>query len=170
MNEVNYSWYEDRIEAFVDNDLPAKEALAFRDQLKQDADLRAKVTAAHALRSRLRASSGLRCPPHVKSAVMAQTKDTRGAFFQWLAPAAAALTVILVLAWPVDQSPSSQELAEARADLELALAYLDQAGKRAALNVGEQVLREGIMRPVHAGLDRRAPSGRRGDTHSEKSS
>lgn len=170
MNEVDYSWYEERVEAFVDNDLPPKEARAFRNQLKQDADLKAQVTAAHALRARLRATSGLRCPPNVKSAVMEETRSTGGAYIKWLTPAAAALTLALMLAWPIDESPSSQELADARAELELALAYLDRAGKRAALDVGEQVLREGIIRPVQAGLDRGATPARRGDKQPEKPS
>lgn len=170
MNEVDYSWYEDRVEAFVDNDLPTQEAKAFRRQLKHDESLKAQVTAAHNLRSRLRASSNMRCPPHVKAAILEQTRQPGGGLARWLTPAAAALTLALVVAWPFGKSPSSQELAAARADLELALAYLDRAGKRAALDVGEQLLREGIMRPVQAGLDQRAPRGRRSEKQMENSS
>ncbi len=49
--------------------------------------------------------------------------------------------------------PSAAVLAQARADIELALAYLDRAGRVAGREVGDQWVNGGIIRPVSAGLN-----------------
>ncbi|MDX1571340.1 MAG: hypothetical protein R3200_12720 [Xanthomonadales bacterium] len=145
------NWYEERVEAYVDGELAGGELRMFEARLELDPDLRASVTSARELQSALGALPRYRCPPDMaaKVARITDTEPRRWPLRVAAAIAAAGLALGLSLGeWPgsspephvaaVPEEIPADELAEAREELALALAYLDKAGAAAGREVGSQ--------------------------------
>ncbi len=149
-------WFDDRIEAFVDRSLPDNERRLFEARLELDPALRVEVARARRLERTLAATPRLRCPSDVRRRVFEMTSARRPRPGRWAWAAAGAMglavAVLVAVKGPLNGSPSPAELAQARADMALALAYLDRAGRVAGREVGGQWVTGGIIKPVSAGL------------------
>jgi anti-sigma-K factor RskA len=175
MNEEQTAmWYEDRVEAFIDGDLPDNEARMFAARLQLDRDLKESVEAGLALQGALAAMPKRKCPPSVSRKVFEET-GTGWKFWnfshQWAwaaAASAAVLAIVLNLSLLSPQvvdpgQPTVAELEQAREDLAVAMAYLGHASNVASREVSRQILSEGFVRPMSAGLNRSRTERQTGD-------
>ena len=169
MNEEQKAmWYEGRVEAFVDGELPDNEARMFTARLKVDRVLKQSVEAAIALQGALSAIPARKCPGSVSRNVFAETGTTWqlswNRDWNWAVAASTAVFAIAVslsLLSPRNSDPmepTAAELAQARQDLAVAMAYLGHASSIASREVSRQILNEGFVRPVSAGLQRSLPA------------
>ena len=169
MNEEQKAmWYEERVEAFVDGELPDNQARMFAARLKLDKVLKQSVEAAIALQGALSAIPSRKCPGSVSRNVFAETGTTWhlnwNRNWNWAAAASAAVFAIAVslsLLSPRHgdpMEPTAAELAQARQDLAVAMAYLGHASTIASREVSRQILNEGFVRPVSKGLQRSLPA------------
>jgi anti-sigma factor RsiW len=169
MNEEQTAmWYDGRVEAFIDGELPDNEARMFAARLKVDRQLKQSVKDAISLQGTLRALPARKCPKSVSQQVFAQT-GTGWQFgwnpgWNWAAAATAAVFAIalslslLSPQYSEPSQPSSAELAQARQDLAIAMAYLGRASSVAGREVSRQIINEGFVRPVSRGLQHSLPT------------
>ena len=155
-------WFDDRVEAYVDGELPSNERNLFEARLAMDETLARAVKRARKLSATLAEMPAFECPDDLARSVLQMTR-TQSPLRQWGWPAGVALAAVLALAVgvtrlmptvaPADE-PDAATLAQARADVALALAYLDRAGQVTARAVGEQVVTRGVIDPMEAGVMR----------------
>jgi len=163
--ELTSMWYEQRVEAFIDGELPDNEARLFAARLKIDKPLRQSVEMAITLQGALHALPQQKCPLSVTQGVMAATGASPSRWWRldWGWPAlATAAVLVMALSLPLlktnePQQPSAAELAQARRDLAIAMAYLEHASSIASHQVGRQLLNEGFVRPLTTGLQYTLP-------------
>ena len=146
------NWFDERIEAWLDGELSGSEAALFESRLATDPRLEREVDRAMNLSAQLKELPSLAPPSSLTRGVMEMTGSgfslPRLALPAWgwsLGGACAAALALMVTLGPVwqrgaeaDLQPTAQELAKARADLALALGYVDQAGDMAARQLGTQ--------------------------------
>jgi len=172
----NEAWFEERIEAFIDGELPSTEAVRFEQRLQTDSGLARSVAQARELGQLLHQVQCPRAPAAIKSKVL---DDTGTHWFNhhsagWAVATAATLALVVSVAWrgQTDLSPpatdttelqlTAREIARGRQDLAVALAYLDQATVHASRKVSSTWVNDGLMRPVSSGLNR--PSNTLGES------
>ncbi len=73
----NPEWYDQRVESFVDEQLPPAELYLFELQFKNDAELRQKVADAETVASVLRTQEHALCPPGVTDAVLQYARENQ---------------------------------------------------------------------------------------------
>ncbi len=111
-----------------------------------------------------RISAGLRdlehpgCPEHVGRDVAESSRAEPRRFMPALAAGLMAGALALGVIWQMNGNappgePSPAELAEARAELELALGYVAAAGRAAGRDVGSVLADQAVMRPIRSGLE-----------------
>lgn len=145
------NWFDERIEAWLDGDLSRSEAALFESRLASDPLLEREVERAMRLTAQLGELPSLAPPSSLTRSVKEMTGSgfslPRLALPAWgwsLGGACAAALALMVTLGPVGQpgqtdgQPTPQQLAKARADLALALGYVDQAGDMAARQLGTQ--------------------------------
>ena len=167
--EQTAMWYDERIEAFIDGELPDNEARMFAARLAGDRQLQQSVEAGLALQSALGAMPLQKCPNSVSRKVFAETGAGWRLNHNWTWAAAAtaavfaiALNLAVLSPQPVTPAqPSAAELAQAREDLAVAMAYLGRASNVAGREVSRQILSEGFVRPMSAGLNLALPARQR---------
>lgn len=164
-------WYDHRVEAFVDGELPDNERRLFEARMAHDEALAQAVRRARRLRTELHRLPSLDCPDDLSKRVFQMTGSrSRVPAMGWALGGALGAAMVLALALgggryfeSSDRVPATElaseldmdaaELAQARADVALALAYLDRAGQVAAREVGQQVVHRGMLQPMAAGLE-----------------
>ena len=168
MNEERTAmWYDGRVEAYIDGELPDNEARMFAARLRMDGQLKQSVEAAISLQGALSAIPIGRCPKSVSRHVFDATNTAWqlnwNPSWNW---AAAASTAVFVIALSVSLlspqhddplQPTTAELAQARQDLVIAMVYLGRASSIASREVSRQILNEGFVRPLSEGLRRSLP-------------
>lgn len=152
-------WFDERLEPWLDDDLPEDEAVALERHVAGCPRCRKQYRLAGRIRAGLRELGQPSCPDSVAANLDRRTRPRR----RWLAPALAAGLAAgalgLGVAWQMHRTvgpgtqPSATELAEAREDLGVALGYISAAGRAAGRDVGHVLAGEGIMRPIQRGLD-----------------
>ena len=169
MNEEQTAmWYDGRVEAFIDGDLPDNESRMFAARLKVDRKLKQSVKDAISLQGTLRAMPTHKCPKSVSQQVFAAT-DTGWRLdwnpgWNWAAAATAAVFAValsLSLLGPQHSDPlqpTTAELARARQDLAIAMVYLGRASSVTSREVSRQMINEGFVRPVSRGLQHSLPA------------
>lgn len=152
-------WFDERIEMFLDGELPENEARLFSAELAVNPALAAEVERATAITSHLRDMPSYRSPvdlaDRLERMVGAEPPKKR----RWI-PAALAASVAAIcavgIAWnlqPNETRPNAEELAAAERDLAVVMAYLDHAGDVASRSVGETVVEQGILQSVSGGIN-----------------
>lgn len=141
------NWFDERIEAYLDDSLSASETALFEARLASDPQLEREVTRAGRLTAALSELPALKAPRSLRRSVQDMTGSgfTMPAWGWSLGTACAAALVLMVSLNSVspvgpglEAEPSEQQLAQAMADLELALGYVDQVGDLAARQLGTQ--------------------------------
>ena len=162
MPDMNRGWYDERIERYLDNDLPAGERRLFEAQLKLDASLAEELDLARRIANQLR-KPDLVCPDRVEDAVMARvaaagapTRARRHSPFVPLALAASLLAAAGIGFQLGNRAttPSASELDRARTELAVALGVLDQVSQRTQRQVEQYWLRDGMVQPIRRGISR----------------
>lgn len=157
MTDKPDKWFDERIEPYLDGVLPEAERRLFEAHLKLDPVLAAELSRARRISGALAALPRLKCPSDVRRRVLEITAARPFTARRWAwagaAAALAAIALTVALRTPPDRGPSAAELAQARAEVALALAYLDRAGRLAGREVGDQWVSGGIIKPVSAGLN-----------------
>lgn len=171
-------WYDERVEAYLDDELADNERRLFEARLALDDELARAVRRARRLSVELAQMPSLECPKGLSRRVYQMTRSgPRLPTTGWILGGALSGAVALALALGADRylqrsdpplaAPDTSlaaidgaeidaaELARARADVALALAYLDRAGQIAAREVGQQVVTRGVLQPMAAGLEGR---------------
>ena len=154
--EKPQNWFDQRVEAYIDGELDASERSLFVSRLKLDESLRREVEQARLIQGTLRDMPSLQCPSDVRKRVLEMT-GSRPRGFAWGWAGAACAVLVAAIAFGLMRppaGPSELELAQARADMETAMAYLSRAGQMAGRQAGQQWIESGIARPVSAGLRR----------------
>ena len=168
------NWFDERIELWLDGELGASEAALFEARLASDPLLEREVARATNLASQLADLPSLKAPSSIQRSVMEMTGAgwSLPSLPNWgwsLGGACAAALVLMVtvgLRNPALENsdvsasvvvadlptarPTERQLAKARADLALALGYIDQAGDMAARQLGVragEVTARSLMQP-----------------------
>ncbi|MEM9305145.1 MAG: hypothetical protein AAGE01_23750 [Pseudomonadota bacterium] len=164
MSERIDKWFDNRIEAYVDGDLPDNELRMFEARMAHDPALEAAVDRAVSVLDGLGEVPRYACPVDMAERVERITtgrpqrrKVARPLFGLAAAASACAVAVALWLNAPgtvtdadvaLAASPTEAELAAARSELALALSYLDKAGDLATREISEQVVGGGLIEPI----------------------
>lgn len=174
-------WMDDRLEAYVDGDLPPDELQAFAAAMQVDPAWQAEVARARRVRAALKHLPQPACPPAVTHAVMVEVEQRAQAARRqnWtrlidrllaatdglLRPALTmAVLVALVVTAARLGAPSGElttarqlytqaEVERAAVQVRWALGYLADVGETTGEAVQEEVLREHVTRPVQNALD-----------------
>lgn len=180
-HEMHEQWARDRVDAYLDGDLPVRDRVQFEAALETSGELRAEVALARRVQSALRALPQRDVPAGVltaaqREAAIAASPPARRHRPLWpwttaLAAAAAVLVTVAILrdvnapvaAPPVPAppaiainaapEPTAEELAAARDDLMMTFAYLGAVQRRGAAVAGAAVLDEGITPPLRTAID-----------------
>lgn len=158
----------DRLDAFVDGDLPATEVEEIKAHLDTCRDCTDELAAARSLKEQLHGLPKLRCPDSVVERVIARAEGTSSKArwlavgrFRWAAALAATILVVAALnlgrdrpSPPSDSQYSREEVALAKYQVELTLAYVAQVGRRSLSTVGKTVIEDKIIVPVRDSLMR----------------
>lgn len=171
-----HGWMDDRVEAYLDEALPADQQARFAQSLAADADWEAELFLARQIRDGLRALPHPACPPRVADAVRAHVRrqaqpswsDRLQAWLeqQWLAlwqPALAmAVLLVLVVSATLVGHPQQQQPTYAEAEVERAmkevqwtLAYLSEVGRQTGKTVREDVIADRVVGTMQHALDAR---------------
>lgn len=152
-------WYDERLEPWLDGDLPGNEAAALETHLAACQRCRREAGRARRIQSGLRGLEQPACPDNVPARLAARTRNRRNRLVPALAAGLVAGALGLGVVWQMQSSmetggqPTGAELANARAELEVALGYVSAAGRAAGQDLGNVLADEGIMRPIRRGLD-----------------
>ena len=155
-------WFDERIEAYLDDELPAGERRLFEAQLRLDETLQRELDRARAIAGALRAPD-LNCPPHLEQAILQSVGEQPSNFRKRiLAPLALAASLLLAVGVGFElgvsqgpdpaAAPSTTELERARTELAVALGVLDQVSNKAQRKVEHYWLHDGMVEPLQRGL------------------
>jgi len=167
---INPDWMDDRIEAYLDGDLPVDEHAAFEEHLYlmgAEDDWEADLLLARQIREGLHTLPAPICPPQVTEAVLGYARRHAGPswldqFHAWMAaqwtalwqPALAmAVLVVLVVSSslvgkPAQPDTQTAEVQRALAEVEWTLAYLSDLGRQTGQTVRRDVIKERVVEPV----------------------
>ena len=158
-------WMDARVEAYLDDALPADERVRFEQGLA-DAHWDAELFLARQIRDGLRALPEPVCPPDVTAAVLAQVRREARAswlerFHAWMQQQfmvlwqpALAMTVVLMLVVsaaligrPTPPAPAyaEAEVEQALAEIKLALGYVSEASRQTGKVVRDDVIAERVV-------------------------
>ncbi len=185
-----HNWMDDRVEAYVDGDLPADERTTFEQVLNEHPQWMHEVRQAERIHHELNDFPALACPPQVTQAVLERTRfadqppgwsDVWSQFwtqideltrFGWK-PAMAMASLVMIVAAAVLFSPApstvggtsytTAEVERAEAQAKWALAYIAQVGDETQHTLRREVFQEQITRPTRRALrplDARTESSR----------
>lgn len=151
-------WFDERLEAWLDGDLDRADARSVKRHLDGCARCRREVALARSIRDRLRQTAMPECPQEVVGDPPIGRPGRGRRFIPALAAGLFAGALALGVVWQVTRTagpggPSDAELAEARAELKLALGYVAAAGRAAGRDVGGVLADDGVLRPIRSGLE-----------------
>lgn len=179
MNESEriMAWLDDRLEAYVDGDLPEHERCRIERLLAGSDEASEQLALAQGVSAHLSALSAPPCPPEITRSVLAQARaESRAnlverlvgrfesAWETFLRPSlAAALLVLLVVAGALvgpsrgpapatEAAASPAEVEQALHDAKWALAFVTQIGKQTGQSIRRDVLEERVAVPVQRAL------------------
>lgn len=159
---VGTRWFDDRIEAYLDDELPAGERRLFEAQLRLDEALQRELDRARSIASALRAPD-LACPAHVEQAILQSVGNRQVSWPKKIGmPLALAASLLVAVGIGFElgiqqqpapaTTPSLTELERARTELAVALGVLDQVSNKAQRKVEHYWLHDGMVEPLQRGL------------------
>lgn len=155
----NCDWFDERLEPWLDGELPADQAEALERHVDECRRCLQQYRLARRIQTGLQGLEQPSCPDSVIGILAERTRPRRRRLAPALAAGLMASALGLGVAWQMhraggpDAQPSRAELAEARAELGVALGYVSAAGRAAGRDVGSVLASEGVMRPIRRGLD-----------------
>ncbi len=160
-NQVNCDWVEERVDAYLDDELGAKELQLFTAHASACTSCERELAIATAVANELRSLPTLSAPDYLVTRAIAHA-DTRarGGLLGWLRPALGTLAIALVAAaafWSAERtappannvaSPMPAEVEAARHDLMLAFGVVGKYSRSTAIYVGRSAMRGQVAPPV----------------------
>lgn len=168
-------WIDDRIEAYLDGELPTEEETLFEEailtqDLTSEVDWVDELFLARQVRAGLRGLPDLACPPAVTEAVMAQSRQLARVAWQerlrlWFrqqwtviwqpALAMSMLLLIVVSSSLIGRTDTTDTFAQAEVDQALAevqwtLAYLSEMGRETGKSVRHDVIESRVVEPMQS--------------------
>jgi hypothetical protein len=136
MNEYDEKW-EAQINALLDGELGQHDAESLKEEASDDRELARAIIEAYQLQKAMDEIRVERAPASLRKKLKAIPRQQRAVrtpvFLQprWIMAAAVVPLVLVVASLMQPDTPSAEEIEQARYELALAFAYLDRAGKRA---------------------------------------
>lgn len=136
MNEYDEKW-EEQINALLDGELGQHDAESLKAKASDDRKLARAIIEAYQLQKAMDEIRVERAPMSLRKKLKAiphQQRAVRTPVFlqpRWIMAAAVVPLVLVVASLMQPDTPSAEEIEQARYELALAFAYLDRAGKRA---------------------------------------
>ena len=136
MNEYDEKW-EAQINALLDGELGQHDAESLKAKAIDDRELARAIIEAYQLQKAMDEIRVERAPASLRKKLKAIPRQQRAVrtpvFLQprWIMAAAVVPLVLVVASLMQPDTPSAEEIEQARYELALAFAYLDRAGKRA---------------------------------------
>ena len=136
MNEYDEK-FEAQINALLDGELNHDDAELLKAEASDDRELARAIIEAYQLQKAMDEIRVERAPASLRKKLQAIPRQQRAtaapAFLQprWIMAAAVVPLVLVVASLMQPDTPSAEEIEQARYELALAFAYLDRAGKRA---------------------------------------
>jgi anti-sigma factor RsiW len=133
MNEYDEKW-EDKINALLDGELSAADADLLKAEAADDRELARAIIEAYQLQQAMEAIHVERAPDSLRKRLRAipRTHRTRPVFSllqpRWAMALAVIPLVLISISLMRPDTPSAEEIAQARHDMAIAFAYLDKAG------------------------------------------
>jgi anti-sigma factor RsiW len=140
MNEYDENW-EQLINALLDGELSETDAEELKAQAGSDQALARAIIEAYQLQRAMDALSVEQAPASLRKKLRAIPREHRAkpAFSllqpRWAMALAAVPLVVIAISLMQPDTPSAEEIEQARYELALAFAYLDRAGKRAGMGI-----------------------------------
>ena len=158
------SWTQERIEAYIDDELTPVEQDRLEAHAVACAACAAELEDARRLVGALRTLPSLTCPDAVSQALQDRIQRTRQnrwrtAAKRWYKPLAAAAVLALIAGYhlfdpePVPPAFSPKEVAQARRQVEWTLAYLGDLNSRMGTAVRDDVIQPRLVQPLRLNLD-----------------
>jgi len=194
-NNEHCDWIMDRLEAYLDGDLPTDELAPVESHLAMCGNCTRELELARQVQSTLHALPEQTCPDAVVEAAARRidglpapaappiTERLSGWWHQFMHPIAAAAAMLLVVAMTVfigqeqhynstaSLSPedtlelTAEEIALAKAEIKWTLAYLGDVGRRSGLAVRDDAIINHVVKPVGRALDTAFHSRSTGQTN-----
>ena len=173
MKSPDVHWIDDRLEAFLDGELPEAERAVLDGALRADPAWQAELALARRIRTDLRALPTPACPPAVTEAVLRHARRrSPAAWLERIAEAArrhvaglwqpslamAVLVAVVVaaafLGRPAPPAPNiaSAEVEQALDEVRWTLAYLSEVGRKTGRSVREDVIGQRVVEPMQDAL------------------
>lgn len=171
MSTPHSAWIDERLEAYLDGDLPDDEQAAVEQHLAADPSWEAEARLARQVRDALQALPQPTCPDRVTRTVLAEARRRQRATRLdrlrtwveevWLSlwqPALAMSVLLLLIAsalllGPPPQPASSvaeqEDVQQALDEVRWTLAYLSEVSQQAGSSVRDEVLGRHVVTPVH---------------------
>jgi anti-sigma factor RsiW len=149
MNEYDDKW-EEKINALIDGELSALDADELKAEATDDRELARAIVEAYQLQQAMEQVRVEPAPASLRKKLKAIPREQREKkpLFGWMQPRwAAAFAVVPLLLVSISlmqpQTPSQEEIDQARQEMAIAFAYLDKAGlitsREIEANVGDKV-------------------------------
>ena len=158
------SWTQERIEAYIDDELTPVEQGQLEAHAATCAACTAELEDARRLIGTLRALPRVTCPDAVSQALQTRIRQARRqrlhvAVRRWGWAYAAAAVLVLIAGYhlfdpePVPPAFSPKEIAQARRQVEWTLAYLGDLNSRMGTAVRDDVIQPHLVQPLRLNLD-----------------
>lgn len=170
LDEMDRMWWDDRVEAYVDNDLSAEETARFEQYAVMDETLGRELEMARQISSGLGGLPAVECPDHVTDHVMATIRRemaedawsylkalVREVLLPRLRPTLAmAILVFVVLTSALlggrTTAPDS-EVTQALSEVRWTMAYLSDLGRQTGATVRKEALEPLVVVGMHRAVD-----------------
>lgn len=169
-NDADRLWADNHLEAWMDGNLTKTDKERFERLLVSDGWLQSEADRARMISSAFAGMHDARCPDDVTSAVMTHVRNDwvmqlprrlREGFSRMasagLRPALAMVLLLIVVlsSTQINRTPVRQdaEVAQALADVKMALAVLADAGKATGTTVSNEVIGPYVVRPMAKGMN-----------------
>jgi hypothetical protein len=186
--KADREWVDEHLEAYLDGELSSPDTSRMERTLEASPELARELTLARRIHEDLAQTPDYLCPPVVSRQVFARTRRTESRDRRWwesfIPPAPAwglaglAATILLAagLWFVVPQFAGEQgeefividgqrftveEIAQAQADMELAMAYVDHMSNQINKQVSSYVSGESMLKSVNTGLNKGASNARK---------
>ena len=165
---MNCNWAQERLELYLDAELPKNERSALEVHLRICAACCAELETARKVQETLRILPAQAAPEQIIEAVYAHARaDLRARRRTWLQSwtsgwrpvlgvAVAAILLIFTTIGLQDQEPNNTmtpaEIARAKRQVKWTIAYLSQVGRRTGSTVRDEVIGSRVVRPIHRSM------------------